>query len=282
MQTVMRGRIFAMSLIKNEADVIAESLAAAATWCDAIFVLDNGSNDATWEIVLDLAKTFDCIVPFRQDARPFRDSLRGEIFEYFRHQSAEGDWWCALDADEFYIDSPPEFLARVPSSFDVVWTAKFQYYFTEQDLARYRSNPSAFEALPVAQKCRYYLNDWSDPRFFRYHESLRYHERAWPQPLGPSFGERIRLKHFQYRSPKQIAKRLATRRRLMNEGMFRHEAVANWARKKAFRRPKLPASAVPHLPVWRERIVDSRYLLCDSGDPYVIAHHALPPIYQLS
>ena len=49
--------IHALSLIKNEADVIGQSLAAAAAWADCIYVYDNGSDDGTWEIVRELAAT---------------------------------------------------------------------------------------------------------------------------------------------------------------------------------------------------------------------------------
>jgi len=274
-----------MCLVKNEADIIAECLLSAAKWCDAIYVYDNGSDDGTWEIVISLARTVGCLIPFKQDNVPFRDSIRGEIFERYRHQSTQGEWWCRLDADEFYIDDPRTFLAEVPPSFDVVWSAKFQYYFTEQELARYELDPHAFDdGVPVAQKCRHYLNNWSEPRFFRYHPQLSYREGDWPRPLGPSFPERIRVKHFQYRSPSQISKRLATRREPMVAGMFRHETVPDWSMRIALRLPGLPRSISSYRPAsWRERIADSRYLLIDDGTgTYNIDRRALPPVRQLS
>lgn len=276
-----RAQILATCLIKNEADIIAECLTAAATWCDAIFIFDNGSDDGTWEIVLDLARTVDCLIPFTQDSTPFRDSLRGEIFEHFRNQSVNGDWWCALAADEFYIDNPRIFLNEIPSRFDVVWSASFQYYFTERDLARYESAPEAFENLPIDQKCRYYVNNRSEPRFFRYSDVLSHRNRNWPHPLGSSFGERIRLKHFQYRSPRQIAKRLLTRRRPMDEGFFGHEAAPDWCRTVALRQANRPKIIPFYRPSsWRERIVDSRYLNFDSDmRTYTVNDNALPPIF---
>jgi glycosyltransferase involved in cell wall biosynthesis len=118
-------RIHCMSLVKNECDIVAQSLTEAATWADAIYVYDNGSDDGTWEIVRELASTQRQIIPFEHDATPFSQALRRRIFEAFRDRSAHGDWWCLLDADEFYIDDPRTFLAAVPEPYDEVWSASF-------------------------------------------------------------------------------------------------------------------------------------------------------------
>jgi len=277
--------IFAMCLVRNEADIIAQCLRSAAVWSDAIFVYDNGSDDGTWEIVRELAQVVPGVIPFRQDTKPFSDSLRGEIFEHYRASCAEGDWWCRLDADEFYIDNPRVFLKSVSWHSDVVWSASFQYYFTEKEAERYRLNPEAFaNDVPVEDKCRHYRNDWSEPRFFRYHKSLNHNGFAWPRPLGSSNPARIRLKHFQYRSPDQISRRLATRRDAMAVGMFRHEKVPDWSSQISARQPTVHGAVPGFFPSsWEERIVDSQVLNCDDETvTYVIEEHMLPPIRQLA
>lgn len=86
--------IHALSLIKNEADIIEYSLGAAVRWCDHIYVFDNGSTDGTWEKVQAMAKEFPAIVAWKQDPKPFRDGLRAEIFCNFRRRARLGDWWC--------------------------------------------------------------------------------------------------------------------------------------------------------------------------------------------
>ena len=277
----VRPRFFGMCLVKNEADIIHQCLAAASEWCDAIYVFDNGSEDGTWQKVLGLADKLDTIVPFKQDPKPFRDALRGEIFEHYKQYSREGDWWCRLDADEFYIDNPRAFLSDVPCEYDLVWTASFQYYFTEKDLARYQADPDSFaENVLVEEKCRYYLNNWSEPRFFRFTKELDGKDRAWPRPLRLSFPKRIRLKHFQYRSPGQIQKRLTTRKEAMASGIFGHERVPNWNMRLG-REKSLSAGSLPdYLPAsWEERIADSSLLLFDDGNVnYEIDEAALPSI----
>ena len=95
-------RIHGLMLVKDEADIVGATLEAAARWCDSIYVFDNGSSDGTWELIQAIAARDPRVVPYKQDAKPFRQSLRGEIFRQFRDRAHPGDWWCILDGDEFY------------------------------------------------------------------------------------------------------------------------------------------------------------------------------------
>jgi glycosyltransferase involved in cell wall biosynthesis len=49
-------KIHGLSLVKNESDILQETIYAALDWCDYIYVPDNGSTDGTWELVKELAK----------------------------------------------------------------------------------------------------------------------------------------------------------------------------------------------------------------------------------
>lgn len=265
-------KIHAMCLIKNECDIIAQCLKAAAEWCDSIYVFDNGSTDGTWETVLALSKDYKQIIPYKQDGCPFRDSLRGEIFNHFRENSSRGDWWCRLDADEFYVDNPRVFLAKIPKKYQVVWSASLQYYFTDKDLERYRQDPSLYaDDVPVEQKCRYYTNNWSEVRFFKYHEKLIWDQDGeWSQNSINPYPIRIRLKHFQYRSPQQIQQRLEIRREAIIEGSgkFRHEVSLNW-KARMMRDTTLPAT-----PEVLESIAEASRII----ESYQLAHKDKYPI----
>jgi glycosyltransferase involved in cell wall biosynthesis len=271
-------RIHGMSLVKNEADVIRQSLVAATEWADAIYVFDNGSEDDTWSIVLELASSYPQIAPYKQEARPFGEHLRGELFN--RHRGEPGDWWVTLDADEFYIDSPRSFLDAVPAKFGEVWSASFEYYFTDLDVERYEQDPAAYAAdVPVGDRFRYYVNNWSEPRFFRDTKRVRWAEGdAWPEGLGAAYRERIRLKHYQYRSPPQMQRRLETRREAL-ERSFRHELLPDW--QQVIRDPRhvdFTAADMAYAPTtWRDRVVDASLLTEDKGS-YVVDEAALPPI----
>jgi hypothetical protein len=275
-------RIFSMCLVRDEADVIAQTLTTAAEWSDAIYVFDNGSADGTWEIVLELAKVEPRIWPDRQDSTPYSPDLRRLLFSAHEHGSGEGDWWCSLDADEFYIDDPRAFLADVPSRFDEIWAASFEFYFTDDDAERCERDPPLYaDDVPVERKLRYYANNWSEPRFFRYRHGLRWESGAWPERLGPAYPQRIRLKHYQYRSPQQIQKRLDTRLEAMGRGRFLHEMLPDWNDAvPSFRTADFAASDLQHVPrSWRDRVVDSSLLIEDlPGGDYVVDESVLPPI----
>jgi hypothetical protein len=275
-------RIHALSLVKNESDIIAQSLIAAAVWAEAIYVYDNGSDDGTWEIVQDLAATHPRIVPYRSEAGPYSQALRKDLFEAYRERGSRGDWWCQLDADEFYIDDPRDFLAVVTEPYDEIWSASFEYYFTDRDAARYAEDPTAFaDEVPVADKCRYFVNNHSEPRFFRDSERLEWWEGGWPDRLGPAYRTRIRLKHFQYRSPAQIDKRIATRRDSFARGSFLHEQFPDWQGAVLDPlRADFTASRPENAPTsWRDRVLPASLLHEDAGDgPYVVNEAALGPI----
>jgi hypothetical protein len=273
-------KIHAMCLVRDEADILAHTLRRALSFCDAIHVYDNGSVDGSWELVLALAAQEPRIRPFKRDPRPFADAMRGEIWRRFGPSAAEGDWWCILDADEIYIDDPRAFLAALPPRAGQVWNASFQYYFTDLDRAAYEDDPSRYaDALPPEQRYRYYLNNWSELRFFRHSRRLVWDEDArYPRPLGPVASQRIRLKHFQFRSPPQIQRRLDLRGAA--PASFGHERRADWSERVfATKRdqPPPPPALREATASWEERIVPAARLIHDEGDgPYVLCEERMP------
>ena len=101
----MPFKIYSLLLVKNEADIIRASLMAAVKWSDKVIVMDNGSDDGTWEIVQELAAQDIRIVAFMQYTGGFHIGLRAKAFRAFRHELSSRDWWCVrLDADEFFSE----------------------------------------------------------------------------------------------------------------------------------------------------------------------------------
>ena len=48
-------KLNAICIIKNEADIILETLNNALRFCDTIYVFDNGSTDGSWELICEKA-----------------------------------------------------------------------------------------------------------------------------------------------------------------------------------------------------------------------------------
>jgi|GEM_PF-530583 len=286
-------RIHGLCLVKNEVDIVRQGLKAARAWCDAVYVLDNGSTDGTWEEVQALSREDPAIVPWKQEEVPFRDGLRAHIYHAFADRAKPGDWWARLDPDEFYIDDPRKFLSRVPSSAGCVWYASLSYYFSTEEARRYHADPSQFaDDVPITEKCRHYFNFWSEIRFVR-HEVMEPWEgtEGWPEKLVRrvrSHRHRMLCRHFPYRSPSQIERRIATRAASAMSGtVFSHEAVKDW------RKTVDPVSIREHHwndleyatdPTemewgWESRVIDAANLVFDAHDGrYVLNKHLMPSI----
>jgi glycosyltransferase involved in cell wall biosynthesis len=248
--------VFCVCVVRDEADIIRHTLDAALGWAEGIYIVDNGSTDGTWELLQTYAERFPKVVLLERELGPYRHSLWGEIANRFLINASARDWWCRLDADEIYVDDPRDFLSRIPAREKIVWSLSIQYYFTDIDVAAYERNPTSYTKRWHPGRLRYYQANWSEPRFVRHVLGRRW-EGAWPEGFYEmrSARKRIRLKHFQYRSPPQIQHRLRLR---LSTGAkaFRHEKTEGWLTKGL-----TPADLVwPDAPasdeeLWRSRIV---------------------------
>ncbi len=210
------GKIWGIMLSKNEADIIGASIEDALRWSDAVIVYDSMSTDGTWEIVQELATRDSRVIPWKRHDQPFRDGLRGEVYQAFRALAGENDWWCRLDSDEFYVDDPRVFLGEVSRRHHVVWSLPIEYFITRQDLAAIDFS-APFEV--IRDSLKYYKVHTSEARFFRHRAKLEWPlADPWPRHMGVSAPKRIRLKHYRYRSPKQIQMRLDVRREARARG----------------------------------------------------------------
>ncbi len=204
-------KIHCITVCKNEADIINVCLLEAIKWADHIYVYDGGSTDGTWESVKKL--NHPRIIPWKQDAKVFREGLRAEVFNAFRHQSSKGDWWLQLNADEFYVGNPKAFFSRVQ---DLVWGIMAEYVLTEKEISGIDFSLPFETVMPLL---RHYYVAWSEPRAFRYRDGLVWNEDwAWPRHAGVVARERIIYKHYPCRSPKQLQERWKTRRENRERG----------------------------------------------------------------
>ena len=246
-------RIHSIALVKNEADIVRYCLEEALKWSDFIYVYDGASTDGTLEILRSMQS--DRIILFKSDGCVFRESLRADVFNAYRHLAREGDWWCQLNVDEFYVDDPRVFLSTVPPSCHVVWGLIIQYYLTPQDLDKIDFSQRAEKLLP---QIRYYKVDCAERRFFRYRSRLIWpDDSAWPKHLGLAHKELIRFRHYPYRSPQQIQMRLDVRRDNRARGF------CGWEHAKEA--------------CWREKLVSPQQLQFDRGnDEFVVDPRRIP------
>jgi len=259
--------IFCLCLIRDEVDIIEHTLDAALDWARAIFICDNGSTDGTWEILQDYSRRHPQVVLAEREMGVYSHSLWGRLANEHLSEATNGDWWCRLDADEIYIDDPRAFLARIAPCYQVVFSASVHYYFTDRDLASYERDAVPYTEQWSPDQLRYYLTNWSEERFVRHVPGVRW-EGGWPAGFWQMWSarKRIRLRHFQYRSPPQIQRRLQTRL-TNNEGFFVHERKDEWI-PRGLRQEDLmwPGQPPTVQDLWRTRIVKADALHFDAGD----------------
>src|ERR1700684_4163490 len=95
-------RFHGLMLLRDEIDIVAQTLDHMLSWVDALYLLDMGSVDGTWDLVMDYARRDKRIVPFFSKPIIFDDNLRGMLFDHFRDRIDPGDWVLRVDTDEFY------------------------------------------------------------------------------------------------------------------------------------------------------------------------------------
>lgn len=223
-------KIFAIMLVKNEVDIVGHVLKSAEKWADKIFILDNGSTDGTWELIQSMKN--DCITPWKQYFGDYHNGLRADVFNEFKHLSEPGDWWCfKLDADEFYADDPREFLAKIPKSEHLVSKQSIDFFLTEEDLKEYTFTEDFSKDVEFL---KYYKTPcWCEPRFFRYRKKFTWkneYNSHYPKHAGVLSKQFILVKHYAYRNPAQLQRRLDSRNnsKVKKEGISWRWDYTNW------------------------------------------------------
>ena len=228
-------KIYGVSVVQNEADVIGDSLARALEFCDRIWVWDLGSTDGTWDVLERMRS--ERIIPLRKPGLRFTSSLKGRVFAEARNQIEDGAWIYILDADEFLLGDPRPALAaaeREDAARVGVWQVNF--FPVPDDLARLRRlGEKEWTALPLTDRFRHYRVEWFEWRFIRNIPGLQWdtsghHSRfadATGRPLKNS-ERRLFVRHYRYRTPGQVAARAVTRRESppADYGQFRYESTA--------------------------------------------------------
>src|SRR6202000_2914759 len=166
-------RFHGLMVIRDEDDILPQCLAHLLEWIDAIYILDLGSKDSTWQIVQDAAARDHRIVPWKSFPYRFDESLRVYVFNAFRSRIEDGDWVLRLDADEFYHVTPREFVASHLAPHEtLVYLAWYYFRLTSHEIEDYESgkiNIAEDRQCPIAQRRRFYkIPQYAEPRMFRY------------------------------------------------------------------------------------------------------------------
>ena len=214
-------RFHGLMLLRDEADIIAESLTHLLTWIDVLHIYDLGSTDETWTIVQDFAARDSRILPFKHEPTVYQDSLRCIMFDELRSGFAKGDWILKIDADEFYPVPPPQFVKeRLRPEEGMVHLQWYFFRLTTDEANAYESGDiqiAVDRKRSIMARRRYYkVSQYSEPRMFRYRSTMRWPSKNhWPYNAGFLAYERLPILHYPHRDPQQLIRRLALRSAMM-------------------------------------------------------------------
>jgi glycosyltransferase involved in cell wall biosynthesis len=215
----------ALLVVRDEADVLPESLTTFLRWADFVHVFDTGSADESWDIVNEFAAKDKRVRPLlRKPVFYDESSVRSELFHLGRDTMKDGDWLLRVDADEFHHISPPDFVKNhiLPGETSI-WHQYYEFAPTDSDLAAWRAGGDAVimedRKRPLEDRLRHYrLFTYAEPRMFQYRDSMVWpSNRSCPYNTGFIAARRLPIRHYPNRDPLQMRRRCALRYAMMSE-----------------------------------------------------------------
>jgi glycosyltransferase involved in cell wall biosynthesis len=225
---MLTPKLYGICLVKNEDDIVAQTLTYALQHCTRILVIDNGSTDQTWNIVQSLSEQYPQIVPLLQTHEEFNNGLRGLAYNKLHSELSDHDWWLILDSDEFLAEDPqPVIQYAMREKAEIISSWQIQFYFTDVDHHDWLEGRDSRD-MPIFARRRYYLINWQEPRLFRNDPARQWDikiNKSFPDGLKKVCRRRIVNRHYQFRDPEQIQKRLSLR---FGKPLFPHVRQSDW------------------------------------------------------
>lgn len=228
-------KFFALLPVRDEGDIIRQCLLHALGWADAIYVYDTGSVDDTYDIVQDMARQDNRIHPVGCEPVYYNENrVRGHIFAEARHAMRDGDWFLRVDADEFHHTSPRDFVETERAAYEgVVYHQYYNFELTASEVAKWELGEEtiADRSRPISDRRRNFtVSTYAEPRMCRYRSSMRWPvEVSFPFNAGLVARERLPIRHYPLRDPKQIDRRCKLREIMMADSVNR----SNWSHPEA-------------------------------------------------
>lgn len=199
------SRVVAVTMVKDEVDIVARTVAHMATQVDAIIVADNMSTDGTREVLEDLAQDInltivdDNEVGYHQSRKMTELALQARLNHH-------ADWIVPFDADEWWY-SPfgtiKEAIGELPSQWLVMEAALYDHVATGRDtddpdpVARLGWRRVAPAPMPKVA-CR-----WREDLVIEMgNHAARYVGGA------TKFDSQLVIRHFPYRSVEQLIRKI--------------------------------------------------------------------------
>ncbi len=227
-------RIAILMLVKDEADIVKESMTENLKYTDLLLVLDTGSTDGTAEICEEMLGR-DAV---RKTRQLYSETLRNRLIEWAADLLSHRDWLFLMDADEFFDQDPRPFVLAADRYGAFSMKVRLaQFYLTHQDLERLNANPRGEGSRPIKDRLLWYSLNWTEIQGCRNLPGIACLENE-PCPTRWERGSlRTRIwqpgpiaRHYQFRTPEQIQRRLDIRlaNRAAGAVSFEHYDRDHW------------------------------------------------------
>jgi len=230
-------KFHALLPVRDEADIIGQCLRHLLSWADAVYVVDTGSLDETWEIVRQFSVEDRRITPLKKDNLFFSEKrLRGWIFHQARQRMRPGDWFLRVDADEFHHIPPPDVVkTRMQAQETIAYHQYYDFHLTSAEVKAWQNGTETFadRNRPIEERRRWFtMSLYTEPRLCRYRESMQWPEMvSFPYNAGYVARERLPIRHYPHRDPVQLDRRCRLRALMLADGENAcavHWAQADW------------------------------------------------------
>lgn len=203
-----RPKLFGVCFVKNEEDIIGDSVTHASQFCDKVFVVDNASTDRTWDIVNGLE--LENVVPVCSKDFVFRDYLRLRFMETRKGELALNNWWYIFDADEFLVEDPFDAIAQAEEEgADCIAVKVINFLLTRKEV---RDVQEKTQQETWRDRKHYVLYESGPVKFFKNTKYVDYSIcDSMPFGLTRECSKRLLMKHYPHRSLVQLEKRVQTR-----------------------------------------------------------------------
>jgi Glycosyl transferase family 2 len=201
-------KVVGISMVRNEADIITQTVCHMAYHCDHLIISDNRSDDGTREILDDLAKDLPLDVATDPDPAYYQARKMTALAELAATRFGDEELWIVpFDADELWNpwDDPNQPIREllVDRLCCVAQAALFDYRATALD-------PPGVDPVKTMQWCT--VKPAGLPKVaFRWQEGAQIHQgnHGVDLPDGGMTEILLRVNHFPYRSASQfVAKAL--------------------------------------------------------------------------
>lgn len=200
-------KLYGIWVAQNEADIIGETLNHIRKMgvYEKIFFYDLGSTDNTLEIAKDYT---DILHEPQRLNEHYSGWLRVDLMRRNESYLKPGDWLAIIDSDELYHENPLDLIELAEKEEALGIEGEFiQFQFTDVD-QEHLSDEDVSKS--INERLLYYLINWSEKRFYKYLPG-KGADGHIIDLNGKLCSKRLPIRHYPYRSPKQIQNKISGR-----------------------------------------------------------------------